>query len=54
MSLGAGLHPRQDDQVAEGVEQQADREYIRTGPDRPLSEALTGRNQEEDESEQHR
>jgi hypothetical protein len=52
--LGVGLQPRQDDQEDEGVEEQADRQCIRTDPDGPLSEALTGRNQEEDESEQHR
>ena len=41
-----GLQPRQDDQVNEGVDKQADRECIRTDPDGPLSEALTGCNQE--------
>ena len=41
-----GLQPRQDDQVDEGVDKQADRECIRTDPDGPLSEALTGCNQE--------
>jgi hypothetical protein len=44
--LGAGLQPRQDDQEDEGVEEQADRQCIRTDPDGPLSEALSGRNQE--------
>jgi hypothetical protein len=45
-ALEAGLQPRQDDQVNEGVDKQADRERIRTDPDGPLSEALTGCNQE--------
>ena len=44
--LRAGLQPRQDDQKDEGVDEQADRQYIRTDPDGPLSEALTGCNQE--------
>jgi len=44
--LGAGLQPRQDDQEDEGVDKQADRQCIRTDPDGPLSEALTGCNQE--------
>jgi hypothetical protein len=44
--VGAGLQPRQDDQVDEGVDKQADRECVRADPDGPLSEALTGCNQE--------
>jgi hypothetical protein len=42
----AGLHPRQRNQIDKGVDQQADREHIRADPNGPLSEALTGRNQE--------
>ena len=41
-----GLYPRQNDQVDEGVAKETDRECTRTDPDGPLSEALTGCNQE--------
>jgi hypothetical protein len=41
-----GLQPRQDDQEEESVDKQADRKCIRTDPDGPLFEALTGCNQE--------
>jgi hypothetical protein len=48
---GSGRTPselvyRQDDQEDDGVDKQAVRQCIRTDPDGPLSEALTGRNQE--------
>ena len=46
LQLGSWSQPRQDDQVDEGVDKQADRDCIRTDPDGPLSETLTGCNQE--------